>query len=310
MRDDAEYPVGTEISDRQNKTPRTASSTGTPATAGCATSSSPGPAPSRNPNRGQPGPTPPSPPPSRSSPASPACRNCAKGPPWTGLPPVSTSSPSNAAAPAARQARRRLPRQRLPETVRAGHPRRRRLPRPPRHHLGAPRPPLRVHPSSISVPAAIAITVLGKHGITRQPGDPRISTPGKLLEHAAAAGITLTIPDTAPGKDGNRHPEDTRDTPGTVDLKTDAAIAAVDPRSRKRAKKRTANAGKTGGHAGFRLPIARMTHDPGARATPGPQKARDRGATLTQPQRPSAVTIYLGKPSRPRSGTQPTAGLS
>ena len=82
-----------------------------------------------------------------------------------------------------------------------------------------------VHPSSISVPAAGAITVLGKHGITRQPGDPRISTPGKLLEHAAAAGITLTIPDTAPGKDGNRHPEDTRDTPGTVDLKTDAAIA-------------------------------------------------------------------------------------
>ena len=80
-----------------------------------------------------------------------------------------------------------------------------------------------VHPSSISVPAAGAITVLGKHGITRQPGDPRISTPGKLLEHAAAAGITLTIPDTAPGKDGNRHPEDTRDTPGTVDLKTDAA---------------------------------------------------------------------------------------
>ncbi len=80
-----------------------------------------------------------------------------------------------------------------------------------------------VHHSSISVPAAGAITILGKHGITRQPGDPRISTPGKLLEHAAAAGITLTIPDTAPGKDGNRHPEDTRDTPETVNLKTDAS---------------------------------------------------------------------------------------
>jgi hypothetical protein len=82
-----------------------------------------------------------------------------------------------------------------------------------------------VHHSSISVPAAGAITILGKHGITRQPGDPRITTPGRLLEHAAAAGITLTIPDTAPGKNRNRHPEDTRDTPETDNLKTDASIA-------------------------------------------------------------------------------------
>jgi hypothetical protein len=51
--------------------------------------------------------------------------------------------------------------------------------------------------TSISVPAANAglITILGKHGITRQPGDPRINTPGKLLEHAAAAGIVITVPD-------------------------------------------------------------------------------------------------------------------
>jgi len=28
-----------------------------------------------------------------------------------------------------------------------------------------------------------------------------------------------------------------------------------------------------------------MTHDPGAGATPGPRKARDLGATLTQPKR-------------------------
>jgi hypothetical protein len=84
-----------------------------------------------------------------------------------------------------------------------------------------------VHHSSISVPAAGAITILGKHGITRQPGDPRINTPGKLLEHAAAAGITLTIPDTAPAKDGNRHAEDNRDTPETVNLKTDDPIAGV-----------------------------------------------------------------------------------
>jgi hypothetical protein len=34
------------------------------------------------------------------------------------------------------------------------------------------------------------------HAVTaRQPGDPRINTPGKLLEHAAAAGIVITVPD-------------------------------------------------------------------------------------------------------------------
>jgi hypothetical protein len=81
-----------------------------------------------------------------------------------------------------------------------------------------------VHHSSISVPAAAAVTSLARHGITRQPGDPRLTTPGSLLEHAAAAGITLTIPHAAPGKDETRHPEDTRDTPETDNLKTDASI--------------------------------------------------------------------------------------
>ena len=53
---------------------------------------------------------------------------------------------------------------------------------------------LGVHYSSISVPAAWAIPALHKHGITPDPGTPRITTRAKLLEHAATAGITLTIP--------------------------------------------------------------------------------------------------------------------
>jgi hypothetical protein len=53
---------------------------------------------------------------------------------------------------------------------------------------------LGVHPSSISVPAATAIPILEKHGITPQPGTPRITTAGMLLDHAAAAGITLPVP--------------------------------------------------------------------------------------------------------------------
>jgi hypothetical protein len=75
--------------------------------------------------------------------------------------------------------------------------------------------------TSISVPAANAglITILGKHGITRQPGDPRINTPGKLLEHAAAAGIVIIVPDPPQKPESqphNRQQED-RDTPETAD---------------------------------------------------------------------------------------------
>jgi hypothetical protein len=73
-----------------------------------------------------------------------------------------------------------------------------------------------VHHSSISKPAAAAIPVLEKHGITRQAGGPRINTPGKLLEHAAAAGITFTIPSQAPGQDRNDHTEESHDTPETT----------------------------------------------------------------------------------------------
>jgi hypothetical protein len=56
---------------------------------------------------------------------------------------------------------------------------------------------LGVHHSSISVPASHAIPVLRQHGITPRPGTPRIATPDDLREHAAAAGITLTIPGKA-----------------------------------------------------------------------------------------------------------------
>jgi len=45
-------------------------------------------------------------------------------------------------------------------------------------------------------------------------------------------------------------------------------------------------------------------------ATLGPQKARERGATLTRPEQPSAVTAYLGEVSRPRSVTPLTAHRS
>jgi len=57
---------------------------------------------------------------------------------------------------------------------------------------------LGVHPSSISVPGTTAIPVLEKHGIIPRPGTPRITTAAALLEHAAAAGITLAIPGTTP----------------------------------------------------------------------------------------------------------------
>ena len=50
---------------------------------------------------------------------------------------------------------------------------------------------LGVHYTSISVPGNWATPVLAKHGITALPGGPRITTIRKLLEHAAAAGITL-----------------------------------------------------------------------------------------------------------------------
>lgn len=56
---------------------------------------------------------------------------------------------------------------------------------------------LGVHPSTICVPASHAIPVLARHGITAEPGSPRITTPASLRGHAAAAGITLTIPEPA-----------------------------------------------------------------------------------------------------------------
>jgi hypothetical protein len=62
---------------------------------------------------------------------------------------------------------------------------------------------LGVHPASISVLARWAVPVLEEHGITAQPGSPRITTDGRLLQLAAAAGITITIP--GPDQQNDRH---------------------------------------------------------------------------------------------------------
>jgi hypothetical protein len=85
---------------------------------------------------------------------------------------------------------------------------------------------LGVHYSSISVPAAWAIPALHKHGITPDPGTPRITTRAKLLEHAATAGITLTIPCTQPGNP-EQHTGNRSDTPETTNLKTDGSITVT-----------------------------------------------------------------------------------
>jgi Rhodopirellula transposase DDE domain len=76
---------------------------------------------------------------------------------------------------------------------------------------------LGVHESSISVPAGWATPVLEKHGITAPPGKPRITTPAQLLEHAAAAGITLTISPPQPGTPPRTTAPEDHDTPETAD---------------------------------------------------------------------------------------------
>jgi hypothetical protein len=78
---------------------------------------------------------------------------------------------------------------------------------------------LGVHESTICVPGNAAIPVLEKHGITAPPARPRINTPGKLLAHAAATGIAITIPDPPPkpAKHANRAQTGDGDTPETAD---------------------------------------------------------------------------------------------
>jgi hypothetical protein len=89
---------------------------------------------------------------------------------------------------------------------------------------------LGVHPSTICVPASHAIPVLARHGITAQPGSPRITTPASLRDHAAAAGITLTIPEPAqePAKPAPQAAQD-HDTPN---LKTDASVRGASAHDR------------------------------------------------------------------------------
>jgi hypothetical protein len=61
---------------------------------------------------------------------------------------------------------------------------------------------LGVHESTISIAARRVTPLLAGHGITRQDGGTRITTLAQLREHAAAAGIALTLPDPA----GHEHP--------------------------------------------------------------------------------------------------------
>ena len=56
---------------------------------------------------------------------------------------------------------------------------------------------LGVHESTISLAAGRIAPLLAPHGITRHGGGTRISTFAQLREHAATAGITLTLPDHA-----------------------------------------------------------------------------------------------------------------
>jgi hypothetical protein len=53
---------------------------------------------------------------------------------------------------------------------------------------------LGAHDSTISLAASRITPLLEEHGITRHDGGTRISTLAGLREHAAAAGITLTLP--------------------------------------------------------------------------------------------------------------------
>ena len=74
-----------------------------------------------------------------------------------------------------------------------------------------------VRHTSISVPGNRAIPILEQHGITAGPGAPRINTPGKLLAHAAATGIAITIPDPPP-KPAKHAGTGDSDTPETRSL--------------------------------------------------------------------------------------------
>jgi hypothetical protein len=54
---------------------------------------------------------------------------------------------------------------------------------------------LGVHQTSVSVPARTAVPVLEAHGITPPPLSPRVSTTAELRALAAAAGITIPLPE-------------------------------------------------------------------------------------------------------------------
>ena len=235
MRDDAEYPVGTEISDRQNKDTEDRFIDRDPGHGGLCYLILPRPRAVPEPEPGPAGP----------DPALTAALAVLAGIPglqelreraaldWTAAREHQLTLKRGGTRRQAGNAVR-LPRQRLRETVRAGHPRRRRLPRPPRHDLGAPRPPLRRPPQQHQRPRR------RRH---HRPGETRHHPPARRSphQHARQAPRTRRSRRNHPHHPGHRtrkgrkpapgrHPRHTRD----CRLKNRRGhCAAVDPRSRR-----------------------------------------------------------------------------
>ncbi len=85
---------------------------------------------------------------------------------------------------------------------------------------------LGVHHSTLSALAGNAVPVLQKHGITAG-GHPRLTTIENLLAEAQAAGISAGVFDDLPEQEKypQRGQRRTRDTPETLNLKTDGSPA-------------------------------------------------------------------------------------
>jgi Rhodopirellula transposase DDE domain len=71
--------------------------------------------------------------------------------------------------------------------------------------------------TSISGPGNWAIPILEKHGITAPPARPCITTESQLLQHAATAGIPLTLHPPEQDKHPENSHQETRDTPEIAD---------------------------------------------------------------------------------------------
>jgi len=136
---------------------------------------------------------------------------------------------------------------------------------------------LGVYPSSISDQARWAIPVLGEHGITAQPGTPRITT-ARLAGYAAAAGITLTIPSPPPRPakcPACKHPKTTT----CPKLKKDAHYSRVTTRDHEGRPARRAADRTGGGQTGHPLPNNRRLH---TRMKSSPKKLFAKALAITR----------------------------